>query len=267
MLQHILIFLERTLHRINNQIGELKTCKYPQQMKLKSIFFRSLKACQDGKRRFEFVGEWRRRGGGLPDSADYTRGFCFLFSTFGRLWYRIMNLQSSQEWYLGMAQSCRSPSTGWFQYWISDTVRSDDIRIRPNFWSFLVCSKKHWSFFWHFSRTKSRLMINCHHLSAITHTCRWWTSFTSIYLHLVIQLWIQDHLFRTRWWSSLLGCIPATDLLWIFGSPKETHHEIGKGRQCGCFGQRGAPRLWRFVKVISLCSLEGHQCLTLKLAI
>ena len=40
-------------------------------------FFRSLKACQDGKRRFEFVGEWRRRGG-LPDYADYTRGFCFL---------------------------------------------------------------------------------------------------------------------------------------------------------------------------------------------
>ena len=65
-------------HRINNQTGELNTCKYPQQMKLKSIVFRSLKASQDGKRRFEFVGEWRRRGGGLPDSADYTRGFCFL---------------------------------------------------------------------------------------------------------------------------------------------------------------------------------------------
>lgn len=28
----------------------------------------------------------------------------------------------------------------------------------------------------------------------------------------------------------------------FFWSPKETHHKIGKGRQCRCFGQRGAPK-------------------------
>ena len=187
-------------------------------------------------------------------------------STFGRLWYRMINLQSSQQWYLGMAQSCRSSSTGWFQYWISDTVRSDDIRPWPNFWSFLVCSKKRWSFFWCFSRTKSRLMINCHHLSAITHTCRWWTSFTSIYLHLVIQLWIQDHfVFRTKWWSSLLGCFPRNGLaVDFFDLLRKRITKLGKEGNVDALVKE--VHRSRFLKVIYLCSLEGHQCLTLKSA-